>query len=257
MAATNSTIPRSIIDRNGKMTTVHVNPDGKANTESRSLISAPPAIIHQPAYGTPLPTVMVGNEQWDLAPEGVSGASCPECGTFVDKETAREGTFADGIECAKCGLTLTLLNMELAIEYDSRKFISKEETLNAVWYHATIKEDWHNGLLGADKEAMVHLGTMEAALTRLEHLEGSVHMDTQFTIMAVRFKPGTTVADDLIGDGNDFQPRTKEEALDHQAYDAEGITRYVNQYEAVGSISLSTTAKTFDVVEVIDYDRWS
>lgn len=129
---------------------------------------------------------------------------------------------------------------------------------NSWWYHATVNGSWLADVQAAD--AHVHLGTMDAAYSRRwtetfkqaraeaassgnsTWQEGCYDFDLYLN--ALRVKPGTNFCPFIARDdvrGRVFIPGEVE--LLEKQYDA---IAYVNDYEHVGSLSLSIKASALE-----------
>jgi hypothetical protein len=243
-------IPRQIVDKNGKLTTVHINPD-KDNPISPRSFPAPIAAMHE-------------NEKWgkytmwQIAPESKTGYGCPECGVFFsEEERIHHESRENNGECYSCGTFFMNTDSDVAVLPSAIKFFDKDTVRQEKWYHATASNDWHERVKEGredgndnDTPAIVHLGTLDAALARAKWMT-EFEMPSEkltWTIHEVVLDPDLPIADEVISD-DDFEPRNVAAARINPRYEAEGATRYVNRYEEVGSISLAINAAKLTVID--------
>lgn len=250
----------SVIDKNGKHTSVWKNPN--------------PAMITRLPPGAPSFPVNEDNHEkifyeeirkkcemlfhegtpWSIAPEGKSGAYCFQCQYHFDKELINSG--AQAWECPGCGSGTLEGLTGVSILPEALEFLDDEAVLNTTWFHTTIREDWDERLKGHQGEdtPLTHLGTLEAATVRMEDLKRERESEglapAQFYLYEVALLPTMSISESLADDDNDSAPESvKDWRRDRfEKYDLFGCTRYVNMYESVGSISLLANPHHFEVV---------
>jgi hypothetical protein len=121
--------------------------------------------------------------------------------------------------------------------------VDEEAVREARWYHSTFSADWQTEAQEAG--VFIHAGTKDAAEERINHISEYDEMQTRY-IYELRVKPQAKLNEANLFDGDDF-PKTPSEAAG-TLMPAEGISRYVNQWEAAGSVSLISTLDNFEVV---------
>jgi hypothetical protein len=213
---------------------------------------------------------------FDLAPPGYSGAFCQHCGSFFtdDEVDAAVGYRA---HCSVCGDTTMTMRVESAVRDTDLKFFDKNVVRETKWYHLTTRPDWSNDIheYSADGEKpLVHIGSLEAAEKRMKDLIVSskkkpVHerlprqelSPADFYCYEIVIKPAAAIADDVINDDDDLAPTTANEVVRNQSlwsrdgghttddYEVFGVTRYVNEFESQGSVSLLAHPVSFDVTK--------
>jgi hypothetical protein len=245
-----SLIPRQIVDKNGKMTTVHINPD-KNNPISERSFPAPIIAMRE--------EVRVGEDtKWQVAPEGKTAYGCYHCGTFYTAEERIEHEKPENHgDCFVCGEYFMNTDAEVAVLPSSIQYFDKDTVRSSLWYHATATSDWHNNVNTGEDEttAIVHLGTLESAIARAKWINefeepGEEH---EWTIHVVSLEPNIPIADEVIAD-DDFEPLNVAKARTNPRYEADGATRYVNRYEETGSISLAINAEKIKVIGALSID---
>lgn len=157
----------------------------------------------------------------------------------------------DERECRNCGIELYHHTVIVDILPTSERFLNTASVKNSVWYHATDRENWMSDLLD-DRHGtypLVHVGTKEAAITILS--DRYVSRDDWVYFYTVKLAPTAVVDDSLYEDVNMWPIRT------HELAGSGNIFRYVNRYEATGSISLLVDPRELIVerVEVFTPDQ--
>ena len=167
-----------------------------------------------------------------------SSMRCAQCGTYLTH--AQENylvrfTGSDDRKCRSCGIELHHSSIVTDILPSSEHFLDPANAKNSFWYHATDRSDWMGDLM-ADKDEkygsfpLVHVGTLDAAFSMIA--ENYVLRDDWIFLYTVRLAPSAVVDDLLYEDENMWPSRTDQVRRDASAF------RYVNRYEATGSISL-------------------
>jgi len=258
----NIRVPKLITDKNGKLTTVHVNPFETSHTTHPAGFRVAGNKMPLPKPNTPIWSgkvqhewIRFDNKVWDIAPEGFSGGYCEHCGSFFTKEYLYKTNWHGIYNCANCGEGSFAESMPVGIEYDSQRFLDTQNVRDEIWYHSTVVADWEGGLKSTGRIPMVHLGTVEAASVRA-NFTGNFFIDDgapQVYMYAVRVKGGALVSPRLLTDENDEAPYFTDS--DAGEYEMQGLTRYVNKFEAQGTISLIANPESFEVVERFTLER--
>lgn len=155
------------------------------------------------------------------------GVSCSVCGERAPMDQVR-ALIAN--EYARCGCGERYLLDEARIKVvpgtESHRFTDPKEVTKAVWYHATKQEDW---LEGAD-DFDVHVGVEAAAFDRaLSILAPHSASAKPFYIYEVTVDEDATVDSEISAETENYGI--------NGSGDGE-VIRYVNRYEAPGTISL-------------------
>ena len=192
--------------------------------------------------------------EWEVAPEGVSGLVCA-CSHAPTLQFTRKHASEKQILCEKCDEPINNGELVRVIHADSTLLTDPTEVTSRTWYHATHRKNWFKDILSAaptraydSGNLMIHMGNKDASLDRI-----FAKSSDEWYLFEITLKPGTpvdvTVHDDNFCDALDWTGSTR--------YLADGVTRYVNAYEGIGSISLlvnpsyieSVTSRKIDVAE--------
>lgn len=187
---------------------------------------------------------------------------CAHCRTSFTKEEHEEMLSNASVEdypCGACGKKNTWNDCGVDILKPDAKLLDKEAVKENLWFHVTKRKNWiedinASGAEDITKLPMIHVGSKEAALDRLAHLsEGKTGQ--KWYLYAVKVNPVAPIADKIHGDEDDF-PVTYGDAHEEQkkGYAISGVTRYVNRYEAPGTISLLANPSAIKVVETRELD---
>lgn len=274
-------VRKTITDKNGVITTRLVNPDKGIAGASRipggpivskaTVLLEPDITVPEPsAKGTvdspdeKLDHTMFTHEgfEWSLAPDGFSGAYCYSCKSFFTEEEVDSVGDSGSLLCASCGANSDQGVLPSGVKYSDRKFFSKSAVRENTWYHITVRSDWGGDITAeddVDEQPLVHLGSKDAALDRMQDLieeaaASGISGDKapKFYCYEVKVKPVASIADAVLADDNDMAPsKPSDMNLNYvisDGYDEYGVNRYVNEYESHGSISLLAHPSSFDIV---------
>lgn len=179
---------------------------------------------------------------------------CVECGTYIthrQEDSIVRFLECDERECHGCGIELYHHTVIVDILPTSERFLNAANVKNAIWYHATDRKNWMADLLddGHGTYPLVHVGTKEAAITILS--DQYIKRDDWIYFYTVKLAPTAVVAAPLFEDENMWPIRT------HELNGTPNTFRYVNRYEATGSISLLVDPRELIVedVEVLTPDQ--
>lgn len=193
--------------------------------------------------------------EWEVAPEGVSGLVC-DCGHTPTLQFTREHAAEKQIVCESCGEPINNGELVRVIHTDAALLRNPNEVTARTWYHATHRKNWFDDILAAKPSRhgdsgnlMIHMGNRDASLDRIFTAKSS----DEWYLFEITLKPDTPVDEDVhddnFCDALDWTGSTR--------YLADGVTRYVNAYEGIGSISLlvnpayiqSVSSRQIDVAE--------
>lgn len=169
---------------------------------------------------------------------------CPQCGELIDGRNAWSLLSYGDCECA-CGESFFMeeLDVQLTESNPSYIFLDTQAVKDAVWYHATSDAEWLENL--EDDAAITgylqaHLGTRDAALDRAiaNYVPHRAHCEP-FYLYRVQLAPDATIADEIKQDEND----------DARLEAGSDVTRYINRWEDMASISLAVRS---DKLQIID-----
>lgn len=167
-----------------------------------------------------------------LKPEHVSrippyGVLCPSCEGRASIDQVNELIGNDWVWC-ECGERYDLVDAKIRVEpgTESHRFIDPKEVTKAVWYHATAQEDW----LEKGDPFQVHVGLEAAAFDRaLSILAPHSASAKPFYLYEVSLDADATVDSEISAEGENYEISG--------AGDGD-VIRYVNRYEAPGTVSL-------------------
>jgi len=163
------------------------------------------------------------------------GLNCTSC-----KKMVKEGTFSynkNAFAGEVCPIRVVSRSAHL---------MNKEEVPQERWFHATKRGNWAEAIQSASTSErgglMVHVGDRETAMERAK----DTFWNRTFYLYEVSIAPDTRILDGIVDDENSW-PTFKEEMEGEDAnfpeYVGVDAVRYVNRYEAPGSISLLVDAK--------------
>ena len=194
-------------------------------------------------------------EYIQVAPNGYSGRSCWGCNSFfTDEEENDEAPFSDSpnLVCRICGETSYGVNQS-NIRESAIPFLDTENVYEETWVHITTNPNWNEAInaLEHDDQPLVHIGTLASALSRMTDLireqytkaddSGNIEVP-QFYLYRININEDARISSNIVGDDNDLAPTSiassKEIHVVSDGYELGGITRYINDYEVPGSISL-------------------
>lgn len=180
---------------------------------------------------------LVRKEEFADANES-STVRCGECDSYITAEQEDyifRSRYIKDDECHMCGMSLDEESVIADIHPDSEYLLDIPNAKDEFWFHATNRADWMGDLL-ADKDdedgsiPVVHVGTLAAAMSIMAD---KYARSTDLTYLyRVRLSPDVVIDTDLYEDENLWPDRTNEISCYANAY------RYVNRWEATGSISM-------------------
>lgn len=198
-----------------------VNPNGSVETKT-AIASAEPGRIQ-------------------LAPEGFSGLYCLNCRTYLtheEKDTLTNNS--EGMQCPKCRTQIYLELMGVDIEASEAPLLTDEVVRRRSWFHVTSNPNWMDKVLETGDEdeqdqILVHVGSKQATVDRLRDL--AKYSKGTYYLYELKIADDARIAPSLFTDDEDACPG-KVRDVKKSGYEARGVTRYVNAYEAPGTISL-------------------
>jgi hypothetical protein len=189
-----------------------------------------------------------------VAPIDTSPYSCKTCGTYASKaqEAALGKDMHESFTCLGCGRELWLAAMALDLRGSEAKLLSEVAVRNARWYHISPREDWDEGT--KVQQVMTHLGSKEAALDRLRQVMRAPIAPATYYLYEVALKLEAPVLPELVVDQLGSWPEQSNETGHgkHWYLQAGGVSRYMNQYEEPGTISLLADPESYEVVNRLE-----
>lgn len=175
----------------------------------------------------------------------IYGIHCPDCDAVPSAYNAAMLTTSDYAYC-ECGNQYLIEDADIRFEPDnpSYKFLDKKEVVNAVWYHATSRENWPRIEVSRFSPAPheFHMGTFDAAMDRgqtdyADHSSNS----KGFWLYEVKLNDDVQIADEIAEDKNTNVINPRDHVTD--------VKRYVNRWEDMSSISLAVKPEKFQVLK--------
>lgn len=191
--------------------------------------------------------------------EGRTGLICPNCDDAMTEAAWEKQIDKAGYKmaCSSCGTSVvrwlgqlqnyTPDTANIGVTSESEKFLDVETARTSTWFHATVRENWFEGINKKDG-LLVHVGmesTAQARISQLLYREGG-----EYYMWEIRLKETAQVNADILDDKNEWP----ELVGDHFNDDYKGYsddfeaTRYVNRWETPGALSLLVQAGALEVV---------
>lgn len=176
---------------------------------------------------------------------------CVSCYNVLDGDDAKRMSKADfdDIYNCPCGEASDISELDVLTLPTSAHLLDKENAMNNIWFHTTTRENWEAKIKNPQdsKVPFVHAGTFEAAMERFEDQK-----NVYGWVYELRMAPDCELADDVYVDldrwdywaDGIFEPEDREQEKPKHAL------RYVNRWEAAGSISLMLDPRKMEVVAV-------
>lgn len=191
---------------------------------------------------TIVPSVM------DAADESVF--ACPICHRAMNDREAQRLRDWMGVPCGGCGNVFDIDNVSLNVSPLSAPLLDKSEVKQRTWFHTTNVQNWLPAVTEAKK--YVHLGSLDSALERAsdtyynQTAEWKIENPTSF-LWEITIKPEAVVSDDVMQDENKWFDAVSDCTTKHLGGD---VQRYLNRWEAAGSISLLVDPRQIEAVKV-------
>lgn len=279
------TIPMPVIDKNGKHTTVHKNIE-KSFAQSIERISSitrssqpdtqiigyttdlgeniPAPLPYDPNAAELYEPIKFYHDNDDhplpIAPEGYSGARCPECLCYLTRDELRAGQDSSKIICPNCEASNDdgdYGDYNVSLAYDSIPLLNADNVRQETWFHASVNTNWFETVSTSESDPIVHFGSLDAAIARAKSVsQGSSNYS--FTIYEMRIKPEAKITKTVVVDNDNLAPNYVTDITDYEggisgptyasAFSATDIGRYINGFEDHGSISLASVPSNFELI---------
>lgn len=209
-----------------------------------------------------LPAIHPALMDSSAAAAGLSAFRCDTCGGHITKENESGSAIHHEIPLVECDTCGGDEQGSITVIPDSVQFIQEDAVKDVIWYHATYVEDWFRKVsTGQDMQEekgdflYLHVGSEQAARDIARDKYFSVFggdLEPVF-LYQVRLKADAVLSSRIVNDDetwSDFSSVTDEtvEALGGDA------VRYLNRWEAPGSISLLVDARQLEFVAVSPLD---
>lgn len=193
--------------------------------------------------GAPL---LQDRSEFKLVPPGVSTNLCQGCEKFYPEVRNPDAYGSKRLTvCPHCQEDYVYPEKRVFIHPDSWNMLDANSAKDSLWFHATTLPAWGSVIL-QDRMGipLVHLGTKQASWDIAEQHKRNYQVKDIY-MYTLRLKRDIVVHDSFLQDTNQWDSY----AEDNDWFCQDTVYRYVNDFEAPGSISLLAPADTFDVVE--------
>lgn len=189
-----------------------------------------------------------------MSETAASPLMCVNCNTVLSEKdaynTIKDEDYNEFYYCS-CGKASSLERLEVFILPTSMHLLDKKTAMDNIWFHATSREGWETKVKtpqNLDTVPYVHAGTMEAAMERFEDQRNSYGW-----IYELRLTSDCELADGVYADLNKWDYWVDEGIFEpediHENHHKHAL-RYVNRWEATGSISVLLDPRKMEVVAV-------
>lgn len=199
----------------------------------------------------------------NVAEPGTTGLRCRSCNNYLSKKVVDsiEEQNSKIITCNSChtsfswntnadyrGVYLPPYKVDLKPN-EAHLLVRTEDVYSQTWYHSTQTTNWVSEIKEA--ETFVHFGTKEAALERLQLNNNWSKDNLEGEIYELRLKRSAVISPTIHDDDNRFPEMLEQGKEGDNQISRNKISRYVNQWESPGSVSIIGDIKYFEVVRVI------
>ena len=174
---------------------------------------------------------------------------CITCNTVLSKEheyfiNKRQA------KCDECGSKLSgVFDTGTLIARESLKFFNDDVIRESKWYHTTQNPNWEQSI-NDDSRGFLHIGTEQAANDRCKTLLNNDEEPTY--LYEIEIMEDTEIHDKTHYEDPyyDNTPSNESDPEDYKKINFNGATRYVNEMEDPGSISLLINPKKIRIKNV-------
>lgn len=184
-----------------------------------------------------------GKDKAQVAPDGLQGVYCRKCSKYfdagtVDKLLVASSSSKNKPRCPTCNEITLLEDAGVDVRFKDAHLLMDENVRKASWFHVTTNDDWLEDMSTLENGTpLLHIGSKEAAMDRLRDLMKWQNDGSTWYLYELKIKPEASISEGLFNDENDDCP-SSEAAARKTNYDGTGVNRYLNTYEAPGTISL-------------------
>lgn len=172
-----------------------------------------------------------------IAPEGVSGIFCTNCGKYLSEEASEDVQATDDSKCNHCKKKIWLDVAGVDIRHSEKRYLTEAGVREASWFHATTNPDWLNDMSEKENRPFIHVGSRAAAMDRLRDIAKWQNDGSVWYLYEVKVESDRPVSTGVFDDENDSCPSSVQ-AAKRTEYQETGVNRYLNRFEAPGTISL-------------------
>lgn len=193
-------------------------------------------------------TFVWNGHEFALQPDDPDASTtyCTHCSKVISKTNSYFTDKKSG-KCDSCGRSLGgMFSTGAVLSRDSLKYFDDATVRATTWFHTTQNPDWEASLEKADR-SFIHLGTEKAAEDRCETLYRDP--DSPTYLYELEIDQSATIHGGVYYEDpyQDNTPSLKSDPSEYGKVDFGGITRYVNEMEDTGSISLLANPKVLRV----------
>lgn len=131
---------------------------------------------------------------------------------------------------------------------EAERWMDVNNVRNDTWFHVTSNPDWHNAV--RDAGVPVHIGSLEASMHRQNTLNGYCE---EWFLYEIGIDSDATIANHFTFDIVDDWPHLLDSSFDWVSKRSDFV-RYVNEFEAPGSISLYGDPNFLHIKRVLTLD---
>lgn len=194
---------------------------------------------------------------------GLSAFRCNTCGNHITKQNESDSPIFHEVPLVECDTCEGEVQQgSITVAPDSVQFLQASAVKDTVWYHATYVDDWFNrvttgqGMEGEEGDFLyIHVGSEQAARDIARDKYFSAYGgDLDISLYQVRLKADAVLSPYIVHDDEtwrDFSSATDKTA---KAMGGDAV-RYLNRWEAPGSISLLVDARQLEFVSVSTLDN--
>lgn len=194
-------------------------------------------------------TVTSGARTWQVAPEGFAGIACWQCNKYPIRQES-EGMRGFRTNCAYCDAMVEVRGVlpgNVSVVKSDVSMFNDDTARSSLWYHATRRENWYEGLFVNSMAPLVHLGSEMAARSRMAQV--SRRLAGPWYLHAVTLNSDAVLHPEVIEDENEKAPYYSGD--ENRVSNYSTLTRYVNRFESVGSVSIIANPSAIKVVQTI------
>lgn len=196
-------------------------------------------------------TFVWNGHEFALQPDDPDASTtyCTHCSKIISKSNSYF-TDKSGARCNNCGRSIGgMFSTGAVLSRGSLKYFDDATVRATTWFHTTQNPNWEASLSKADR-SFIHLGTEKAAEDRCETLYNDPDSPTYLYELeidqAAQIHSGVYYEDPY----QDDTPSLTSNPDRYAKIDFSGVTRYVNEMEDTGSISLLVNPQVLKVKQV-------
>lgn len=198
-------------------------------------------------------TIVFNGNEFGIQPKNESSSTiyCTSCNNVVEKDSEyfnKENKNA--VPCSKCSYNLkSPFSTGAILSQESLKLLDDTTLKESKWYHTTQNPDWE-AYINSENAKFVHLGTLQSAHDRTETLKNDRERPTY--LIELEINEDAEISNNMTyEDPYQDSPLTiQSNPEEYEKISFNGITRYINEMEDPGSISLICNPKTIKIKSI-------